>query len=63
MMAAVNGGNIRVGIEDNIRMPNGDLAKGSYEQVKWAVEVAKLAGREVASPKEAREIFHLPMKF
>jgi 3-keto-5-aminohexanoate cleavage enzyme len=62
MTAAVNGGNIRVGIEDNIRMPNGDLAKGSYEQVKWAVEVAKLAGREVASPKEAREIFNLPSK-
>ena len=31
--AAVNGGHIRVGLEDNIRMPNGELVKGSYEQV------------------------------
>jgi 3-keto-5-aminohexanoate cleavage enzyme len=62
MTAAVNGGNIRVGLEDNIKLPNGDMAKGSYEQVKWAVEVARLAGREVAAPDEARKIFNLPKK-
>ena len=62
MTAAVNGGHIRVGLEDNTRMPNGDLAEGSYEQVQWAVEVAHLAGREVASPDEAREIFHIPKR-
>jgi len=62
MTAAVNGGHIRVGLEDNIRMPNGELAKGSYEQVQWAVGVARLAGREVASPDEARQIFHIPTR-
>jgi 3-keto-5-aminohexanoate cleavage enzyme len=62
MTAAVNGGHIRVGLEDNIRMPNGEMAKGSFEQVQWAVEVARLAGREVASPDETREIFHLPKR-
>ena len=62
MTAAVNGGHIRVGLEDNIRMPNGELAKGSFEQVQWAVEVARLAGREVASPDEARQIFKLPKR-
>jgi 3-keto-5-aminohexanoate cleavage enzyme len=62
MTAAVNGGHIRVGLEDNTRMPNGDLAEGSYEQVQWAVEVAHLAGREVAPPDEAREIFHIPKR-
>ncbi|MBW2065456.1 MAG: 3-keto-5-aminohexanoate cleavage protein [Deltaproteobacteria bacterium] len=60
MTAAVNGGHIRVGLEDNIRMPGGELAKGSYEQVQWATEVARLAGREPASADEAREIFHIP---
>ena len=59
MSAAVWGGHIRVGLEDNIRVPNGELAKGSYEQVEWAAKVAKLAGREVATPEEARKIFHL----
>ena len=62
MTAAVNGGHIRVGLEDNVRMANGDLAKGSYEQVQWAVQVARLAGREVASPDEARQIFHIPKR-
>lgn len=62
MTAAVNGGHIRVGLEDNTRMPNGELAKGSFEQVQWVVEVARLAGREVASPDEARQIFNLPKR-
>jgi 3-keto-5-aminohexanoate cleavage enzyme len=62
MTAAVNGGHIRVGLEDNIRMPGRELAEGSYEQVRWAVEVARLAGREVASPDDARKIFHIPKR-
>jgi len=60
MTAAVNGGHIRVGLEDSIRMPGGPLAKGSYEQVQWAVQMARLADREVASCKEAKQIFNLP---
>lgn len=63
MTAAISGGHIRVGLEDNTRMPNGELAKGSYEQVQWAADVARLAGREVASPDEARDIFHIPKRF
>jgi len=50
---------MRVGLEDNVRMPNGDLAKGSYEQVEWAVKVAQAMGREPATPGEAREIMGL----
>ena len=59
MTSVVNGGHMRVGLEDNVRMPNGDLAKGSWEQVEWCVEVAKLAGREVATPDEARKMLKL----
>ncbi len=59
MASAGYGGHLRVGLEDNVRMPNKELAKGSYEQVEWAVRVAELCGREVATPKEARQIFNL----
>lgn len=62
MCSAVNGGHIRVGLEDNTRNEFGEMAKGSFEQVEWAVKVAKAAGREVASPAEAREIFSLPKR-
>ena len=62
MCASVMGGHIRVGLEDNIRTVEGALAKGSYEQAEWAAKVAKLAGREVATPAEAAEIFHLHKK-
>jgi 3-keto-5-aminohexanoate cleavage enzyme len=59
MCAAPMGGHIRVGLEDNIRVISGELAKGSWEQVKWAAEVARLAGREPATPDEAKKILHL----
>jgi len=62
MCASVMGGHIRVGLEDNIRTVDGALAKGSYEQVEWAAKVAKIAGREVATPAETVEIFHLHKK-
>ena len=50
------GGHMRVGLEDNIRMPNGELAKGSYEQVEVAVKIASCLGRPVATTDEARLI-------
>ena len=59
LCAAAMGGHIRVGLEDNIRVPDGQLAKGSWEQVEWAAKVAKLAGREVATSDETRKIFNL----
>ena len=55
-MSCLLGGHMRVGLEDNTRMPNGELAKGSYEQVEWAVGVARALNREPASAAEAREI-------
>ena len=50
------GGHMRVGLEDNVRLPNGELAKGNYELVEWAVRVAQVMGREPATPDEARNI-------
>ena len=59
LCAAALGGHIRVGLEDNIRTISGDLAKGSWEQVKWAVKAAETAGRQNAQGEEARRIFNL----
>jgi 3-keto-5-aminohexanoate cleavage enzyme len=56
MQSCLMGGHMRVGLEDNTRMPNGDLAKGSYEQVEVAVKIASCIGREPATPAEARKI-------
>ncbi len=53
------GGHVRVGLEDNIRMPNGELAKGNYELVEAAVRIIAGLGLEPATPDEARQIMGL----
>jgi len=58
-IAAVEGGHIRVGLEDNIYVRKGVLAQGSYEQVEKAVKIVELADREPATPDETREILGL----
>lgn len=59
MQSCICGGHIRVGLEDNTKLSNGELAKGSYESVEWAVEIAASLGREIATPDEARKIMGL----
>ena len=54
------GGHVRVGFEDNLYLEKGVLAKSNGEMVEKAVKLAKLLGREIATPAEAREIFSLP---
>ncbi len=61
-MSCLMGGHMRVGLEDNIRLPNGDMAKGSYEQVELAVSIARNMGREPATPDEARAIMGITQK-
>jgi 3-keto-5-aminohexanoate cleavage enzyme len=61
-MSCLMGGHMRVGLEDNIRMPNGELAKGNYEQVLQAVKIASALSREPASPDEARQIMGIRQK-
>jgi 3-keto-5-aminohexanoate cleavage enzyme len=56
MQSCLMGGHMRVGLEDNTRLPNGELAKGSYEQVEIAVKIASCLGREPATPNEARKL-------
>jgi len=64
MVTAALGGHIRVGLEDNIYIDPTTRAKskGSWDQVEKAVQIARFAGREPASPEEARKILSLPGK-
>jgi 3-keto-5-aminohexanoate cleavage enzyme len=55
-LAIATGGHVRVGWEDNPYLPNGEIAKSNAELVECVVEMARLIGREVATPEEAREI-------
>jgi 3-keto-5-aminohexanoate cleavage enzyme len=48
------GGHVRVGLEDNLYLSKGVLAKGSSELVERAVTMARGAGREPATPAETR---------
>lgn len=54
------GGHVRVGFEDNLYLEKGVLAKSNGEMVEKAVKLAKLLGREIATPAEARELLSLP---
>jgi 3-keto-5-aminohexanoate cleavage enzyme len=53
------GGHARCGLEDNIYLSKGVLAKGSYELVAKVADLAKSASREIASPEQAREILRI----
>lgn len=57
--AIERGGHVRVGLEDNIYIRKGELAKGSWELVEAVVEMAQEAGRAVASPDQAAIILGL----
>lgn len=53
------GGHVRVGLEDNVYIAKGVLARSNAELVEKAVRIAREIGREVATPDEAREILKL----
>jgi 3-keto-5-aminohexanoate cleavage enzyme len=50
------GGMLRTGLEDTFYLPDGSKAKGNGELVDALANVAKAAGRSIASPEEARDI-------
>jgi uncharacterized protein (DUF849 family) len=52
-------GNCRVGLEDNLYLEKGVMAKSNGEQVAKMVRIAKELGVEPATPGEAREILGL----
>lgn len=58
-LATILGGHVRVGLEDNLYIRKGELAKSNAELVNKMVKIAGELGREIATPDEARKILGL----
>lgn len=58
-IAAANGGNVRVGLEDSLWIGPGKFARSNAEQVLKIREIIEGLGLEVATPAEARAILKL----
>ena len=61
-LSIMMGGHARVGMEDNIFVEKGVLAKSNAELVEKMVRIARELGREIATPDEARKILGLKGK-
>ena len=53
------GGNVRVGLEDNLYLDKGRMAKSNAEQVAKIARIARELGIDPATPDEARHILGL----
>jgi len=53
------GGNVRAGLEDNLYLPNGEMARSNGDLVAKARQMAEDIGRSVATPAEARRMLGL----
>ena len=60
--AQVLGGQVRVGMEDNIYIRRGELTRDNAELVEQAVTLLDLLGAEPATPDEARAMLELPAR-
>lgn len=61
--AILMGGNVRVGLEDNIFYTNSETTLATNQMlIERIVRFAKEIGREIATPIEAREIFGIPLQ-
>ena len=58
-MAAMLGGNVRVGLEDSLQIGKGKLAESNKDQVAKIRRIIEDLSLQVASPKEAREMLGL----
>ncbi|MGA6948156.1 MAG: 3-keto-5-aminohexanoate cleavage protein, partial [Solirubrobacterales bacterium] len=61
LAASLNlGGNIRAGLEDNLYLPNGQMAKSNGELIAKARQMAEDVGRRAATVAEARNLLGVP---
>jgi uncharacterized protein (DUF849 family) len=58
----VLGGNVRAGVEDNLYLPNGEMARSNGDLIAKARQMAEDVGRRVASVAEARELLGVPKR-
>jgi len=56
------GGSIRVGLEDNLYLPNGEMAKSNGELIAKARQMTEDAGRRPATVQEARAALDIPQR-
>jgi 3-keto-5-aminohexanoate cleavage enzyme len=56
------GGNVRVGLEDNFYLPDGEMAKSNGELIAKARQMAEDMGRRAATVAEARELLGVPRR-
>jgi uncharacterized protein (DUF849 family) len=56
------GGNVRVGLEDNFYLPNGEVARSNGDLVAKAAQMTQDVGRRVATVAEAREMLGVPKR-
>jgi uncharacterized protein (DUF849 family) len=57
--SAAMGGHVRVGLEDNLFISKGVLARSNAEQVEKVREIVEGLGRTIAMPDEARAMLGL----
>ncbi|MFN8161586.1 MAG: 3-keto-5-aminohexanoate cleavage protein [Solirubrobacterales bacterium] len=58
----VLGGNVRAGLEDNLYLPNGEMARSNGDLIAKARQMAEDVGRRAATVAEAREMLGLPKR-
>ncbi len=56
------GGSIRVGLEDNLYLPNGEMAKSNGELIAKARRMTEDVGRRPATVAEARAMLNVPQR-
>jgi len=61
-MAWLAGGHVRVGLEDNIYLEKGVLAKSNADLVRKARGIVRDLGGELMNPRDARTLLNLPPK-
>jgi 3-keto-5-aminohexanoate cleavage enzyme len=60
--AAALGGNVRVGLEDNFYLPDGEMARSNGDLIARARRMVEDVGRRVATVEEARELLGTPRR-
>ena len=58
----VLGGNVRAGVEDNLYLPNGEMARSNGDLIAKARQMAEDIGRRAATVAEARELLGVPRR-
>jgi 3-keto-5-aminohexanoate cleavage enzyme len=59
-LAMVTGSHVRVGFEDSPRLPDNDAPTSNAHFVEWAVNMARMLGREPVTPAEVRTLLDIP---